>query len=176
MEAQKFLKNLQAGNERFKSGLPSAPPHKPVESGSPKAVVISCMDARVAPEIIFDQPLGNFFSLRIAGNMITNEIAESAALGCKASGCSLIIVIGHTDCAAVKTTIANLNNNKPSGFLSSIANVADKNSDVDKLALAHVKDACKTLKNHESIQRLEREITILGGMYEVHSGNIEFFT
>lgn len=87
------------------------------------------------------------------------------------------MIVGHTDCAAVKTTINKLKESKPPGFLTPIANAAkERTYDPDALAADHVREACHTLKNHKSIQSLEREVTIIGGMFDVHTGNMEFFS
>ena len=68
----------------------------------PFAVILSCIDSRTSAELIFDQGLGDVFSVRIAGNIINEDILGSMEFGCKVAGSKIIVVLGHTKCGAVK--------------------------------------------------------------------------
>ncbi len=116
---------LQAGNDRFVHGKSTEKyfklqMHETTYNQSPIAAVVSCIDSRTSPELIFDVGLGDVVSIRIAGNIINKEIIESIELSCKELGTKLIVVLGHSNCGAVAYTI----NHKDHGEL--ITSVADK--------------------------------------------------
>jgi carbonic anhydrase len=97
---------LHAGNARFQNNLRYnrnlLQQVNDTRSGqSPFAVVLSCMDSRTSSELIFDQGLGDIFSIRVAGNIVNPEIIGSAEFGCKVMGAKIIAVVGHSGCGAV---------------------------------------------------------------------------
>ncbi len=103
------LNDLVSGNKRFyssnKKNRPSllALSQKAYKQGQfPKAVILACMDSRSVPEIIFDQSIGDIFTLRIAGNVINDEILASFEYATKHAGAKLIVVMGHTQCGAIE--------------------------------------------------------------------------
>jgi carbonic anhydrase len=109
-EAIRLLKN---GNERFVSNLKVnrnflQQINETADEQHPFAVIISCMDSRTSAELIFDQGLGDIFSIRIAGNVINEEILGSAEFGCKVVGSKIILVLGHTNCGAINGAIGNV--------------------------------------------------------------------
>ena len=104
---QMALQMLKDGNERFVSGTMKkrdlAKQVKATSTGQfPFATVVSCMDSRAAPELIFDQGIGDLFSPRIAGNFVNDDIIGSLEYGSGVVGARLIVVLGHSDCGAVK--------------------------------------------------------------------------
>jgi carbonic anhydrase len=108
------LKALMDGNRRFVSGNMTAHAHDleilrrhAVVKQEPFAAVLSCADSRVPVETVFDQTIGQFFVTRVAGNMVTPEIIASLEYGVHVLGTKVILILGHSDCGAVKAAIAN---------------------------------------------------------------------
>ena len=98
------------GNQRFVIGKMKAQAVVPVRhslehSQHPKVMVLSCSDSRVPPELVFDQTIGQIFVTRVAGNIITPEIIGSLEYGAAVLGTKVILVMGHSNCGAVKATI-----------------------------------------------------------------------
>src|SRR6266508_2059983 len=107
------LEMLMQGNERFvENKLLTRNLQEQVKQTSkgqyPFAVVLGCIDSRVSNEIIFDQGIGDIFSARIAGNITDEDLIGSMEFGCKITGAKLILVLGHSDCGAVKGACDNV--------------------------------------------------------------------
>ena len=123
MTPSEALEQLLAGNARYVSGQTSSS-NTPADrialaSGqSPFAAIIRCADSRVAPEIVFDQPLGSLFVCGVAGNVPTQEIVDSIEFAVQHFGLSLIVVMGHSQCSAV---LAALESEFPEGVFAQIA-------------------------------------------------------
>lgn len=158
----------------------------------PFAVVLSCVDSRIPTEIIFDQGIGDFFSARIAGNFVNNDILGSMEFACKLSGAKLIVVLGHTACGAVKGACDNAELGNLTGLLNklkpAIAQVetdpdtdrSSKNSKfVDDVALKNVEITIEDIKNKSDVlnEMLQNnEIDIVGAMYNIETGGVNFLT
>lgn len=104
---EKAIQFLKEGNERFVNNLKSnrdllAQVNDTREGQWPFAVVLSCIDSRTSAELIFDQGLGDIFSVRIAGNFVNQDILGSMEFGCNVAGSKIIIVLGHSKCGALK--------------------------------------------------------------------------
>jgi len=106
------MQELVKGNERFVANRTTAHEHdlailkqNTVESQEPFAAVLSCADSRVPVELVFDQSIGHVFVTRIAGNVVTSEIIASLEYGAAVLGTKVILVMGHSNCGAVKATI-----------------------------------------------------------------------
>lgn len=106
------LAELMDGNKRFTSHRPTAPEHdlailkqNTIEKQEPFASVLSCADSRVPVELVFDQTIGHLFVTRIAGNVVTPEIIASLEYGAAVLGTKVILVMGHSNCGAVKAAI-----------------------------------------------------------------------
>lgn len=128
---EKILDFLKQGNERFVNGKWSKKEFQhqvnATSSGQyPMAVVLSCIDSRSTPEIIFDTNLGDVISIRIAGNIINDEIIGSMELSCKEIGTKLIIVMGHSNCGAINAAIHNLSDGKIAYITEKIRPAIDK--------------------------------------------------
>ena len=100
------LELLKEGNKRFVSNLKVnrnllQQANETSDGQHPFAVILSCIDSRTSAELIFDQGLGDIFSVRIAGNIINQEIIESIEFACQKIGTKLIVVLGHSNCGAV---------------------------------------------------------------------------
>src|SRR5215218_5214559 len=115
--SQEYLQNmtpfegyqlLVEGNKRFVNNLQSDHDHLEMinvtrEGQYPFAVILSCMDSRTSVELIFDQGLGDLFSIRVAGNIVNNDILGSIEYAIKYVGTKILMVLGHTECGAIKS-------------------------------------------------------------------------
>jgi carbonic anhydrase len=115
---QEALRLLLEGNRRFVKGKPHAETSMErratfAAGQSPMAAVLCCADSRVAPEILFDQPLGEIFSVRVAGNFLHDDGLASLEYAVAKLGTPLIFVLGHTDCGAVKAAMGTLQEDVP---------------------------------------------------------------
>jgi carbonic anhydrase len=150
----------------------------------PFAVALSCMDSRTSIELIFDQGLGDIFSIRIAGNIVNNDILGSMEYACKAVGSKLIVVLGHSRCGAIQGAVQGIEMGHLTALLEKIMPAHDKagdNSDglndVEKLAYANVLHSIDNILEQSSIIRSlynEGTIGIVGGVYSVETGHVKF--
>ena len=188
--AVELLKN---GNERFVQNLKInrnllQQMNETSESQHPFAVIISCMDSRTSAELIFDQGLGDIFSVRIAGNVINEDILGSTEFGCKAVGAKIVVVLGHTGCGAIKGAV----NEVELGHLHFITNkirrciptIKKLNPEINEEHLCehvtkeNVLQGITDIRTSSTIlASLEREgnIKIIGGLYDISSGKVDFF-
>ena len=107
MTPQKSLQYLKEGNQRFQNNLKAnrnllEQVNDTSDGQFPFATILSCIDSRVSAELVFDQGLGDIFSVRVAGNIVNEDILGSMEFACKLAGTELIVVLGHTSCGAVK--------------------------------------------------------------------------
>ena len=195
MTPQSALAELKAGNARFVSGHPLKrdllADVKATESGQyPLAVVLSCMDSRKPIEIVLDQGVGDIFSARIAGNVVNDDILGSMEFACKVSGAKFIAVLGHTSCGAIKGAIDGVELGNLTGLLDKIkpavkqvpADVQPRNSKnlgfVDKVAEANARLVMQQIRERSPILREmidQNQIALVGGMYDVSTGEVHFF-
>lgn len=186
------LQLLKDGNERFVNNLKFhrnllQQVNETKDGQYPLAVVLSCIDSRTSAELIFDQGLGDIFSVRIAGNVLNDDILGSMEFACKVAGSKVIVVLGHTRCGAVKGACEHVELGHLTGLLGKLKPAMDKTSFLaNKFSYDHV-DAVATNNVHlvteEITQRspilaelLEAgKINIVGAMYDVETGNVEFF-
>ncbi len=118
MDGREAFERLEEGNRRFVAGESKAVVERSGEarrrelaSGQePFAVILACADSRVAPEIVFDQGLGDLFVIRVAGNVVSPEVAGSIEYAVEQLGTRLVVVLGHSSCGAVQATLAVLEN------------------------------------------------------------------
>src|SRR5277367_3325150 len=119
------LEILKEGNERFVNNIKA---HRDLleqanntSSGQfPFAAILSCIDSRTSAELIFDQGLGDIFSIRIAGNILNDDILGSMEFACKIAGSKLIVVLGHTKCGAIEGACNNIEIGNITALLSKI--------------------------------------------------------
>ena len=185
---------LLEGNKRFVNSLRLnrnylQQVNETSEGQYPFAVVLSCIDSRTSAELIFDQGLGDIFSARIAGNIVNDDILGSMEFACKVAGSKLIVVLGHTNCGAVKGACDHVELGHLSGLLHKIKPAVDaiqytgekssKNMEfVEKVAEKNVLNMLKEIPEKSPIIRemIEKEqIGIVGGMYNVETGVVEFY-
>lgn len=144
-----ILEFLKRGNERFRKGKGSEKYFKHQVNATafgqnPIAVVLSCIDSRTSPEIIFDAGLGDIISIRIAGNIVNQEILGSLELSCAKIGTKLIVVLGHSNCGAVSSAIYALKD----GNIASITNKIQKAIDDTDSIEQKMKQGNEHIFNH----------------------------
>ncbi len=184
---------LRHGNDRFVKNLKLnrnllQQMNETREGQNPFAVIISCMDSRTSAELIFDQGLGDIFSIRIAGNIVNDEILGSTEFGTLVVGAKVVMVVGHTGCGAVKGAIdrvqlghlesvtKKIQRAIPTGDVNFIAK-----SDAEKMATVtheNVHHSLEDLRTRSKIiADLEKEgkLALVGGVYDLASGQVEFF-
>jgi carbonic anhydrase len=193
----KALEILKEGNQRFVNNLKAnrnllQQVNETREGQWPFAVILSCIDSRTSAELIFDQGLGDIFSIRIAGNIVNTDIIGSLEFACKISGSKLIVVMGHTNCGAVKGACNHVEIGNLTELLSKIqpavyqetmtTDVEKRNADnkifVENVSTINVKRSVKTIVDRSYIleQMIEKgEIAIIGAKHNLESGCVEFF-
>lgn len=157
----------------------------------PFAVVLSCIDSRTSAELIFDQGLGDIFSIRIAGNILNDDILGSMEFACKIAGSKCIVVLGHSKCGAVRGACDDLKMGHLTTLLSKLKpsvesecsefELDSRNSSnspfVEKVSIHNVKSVTASLIERSSILRemIENgEIAVFGAWYDLDSGNVQF--
>lgn len=189
------LELLEKGNERFVNNLKSnrdllKQVNETRDGQNPFAIVLSCIDSRTSAELIFDQGLGDIFSVRIAGNIVNTDIIGSMEFACKVAGSKLIVVLGHTKCGAVKGACDHVEMGNLTELLSKLqpavyqekSTMENRNSSnsafVENVAVLNVKRAVRNIIERSYIleQLIENgEIGIVGGMYNIENGRVEFY-
>lgn len=198
MTPEKALQYLKEGNVRFQKNLKAnrnllEQVNDTAEGQFPFATILSCIDSRVSAELVFDQGLGDIFSIRIAGNFVNQDILGSMEFACKLAGTKLIVVLGHTSCGAIKGACdhARMGNltaliNKIEPAVYAVEEPEDKsvrNSSnlefVDAVAKKNVEMTLDNVRNQSVIlSEMEKngEIKIVGGMYDLSTGEVEFYS
>ncbi|GAA0875732.1 carbonic anhydrase family protein [Wandonia haliotis] len=194
---ERALEILKEGNQRFVENLSVdrdlLKQMNDTRDGQwPFAGILSCMDSRTSAELIFDQGLGDIFSIRIAGNVVNSDILGSLEYAVKGAGSKLIVVLGHTRCGAVTGACNHVEMGNLTSLLSKIQPAiyeertileAEKrtgsNPDfVQKVADINVKRSVKAvIERSMVIEQMIRhgEIGVIGAMYDVVKGTVEFF-
>lgn len=196
MTPEKALQFLKEGNERFQNNLKAnrnllQQVNETKDGQFPFATILSCIDSRVSAELVFDQGLGDIFSIRIAGNFVNQDILGSMEFACKLAGTKLVVVLGHTSCGAVKgacdhARLGNLtsliNKIEPAVFATKEPKDEElrnsKNLEfVDTVAVKNVEMALENIRNQSVIlKEMEQkgEIAIVGAMYDLSDGKVTF--
>lgn len=189
------LNLLKDGNKRFVNNLKInrnllQQANDTSDGQHPFAVILSCIDSRTSAELIFDQGLGDIFSVRIAGNIVNEDILGSMEFGCKVAGAKIIVVLGHTKCGAVKGACDNVTLGNLTGLIEKIKPAVDqemsttnnRNSSnstfVENVAELNVSLSVKNilLKSPIIAEMVKNEeITIVGGVHDISSGEVKFF-
>lgn len=197
MTPQSSLDALKQGNDRFVNGTQVvrnliAQVEETSTGQYPFATVLHCIDSRVSAEHVFDQGIGDLFSIRIAGNFVNEDILGSMEFACKLAGTKVLVVLGHTACGAVKGACdhARLGNltaliNKIEPAVDAVKTPADsglRNSSnidfVNDVAAKNVEmtiDNIRTLSSVLSEMEANGEIKIVGGMYDIASGKVAYY-
>ena len=189
------LQYLKEGNQRFVNNLKYnrnllQQVNETRDGQWPFAVVLSCIDSRTSAELIFDQGLGDIFSIRIAGNIANEDILGSMEFACKVAGSKLIVVLGHTKCGAVKGACDHVEMGNLTALLSKLRPAVDDetttkternstNSEfVENVATINVHRTVDAIteRSHILHEMIEKgEIGICGGMYNVETGVVDFY-
>jgi len=185
------LQMLKDGNQRFLDKKPSARDyHEQVEVTSqgqyPMAVVLGCIDSRVPMEIVFDQGIGDIFSARVAGNIVNEDMLGSMEYSCKVAGSKVVMVLGHTKCGAVTAACKHTKLGNITALLSKIQPAVDElvkpdaeltNDIIEDVIVLNVKNTMEQIRKDSPIlKEMEDngEIDIVGGVYDVASGKVNF--
>ena len=186
---------LKAGNERFVKNLKARrnlleQVNETSDGQYPFAAILSCMDSRTSAELIFDQGLGDIFSLRIAGNILNNDILGSLEFATKIAGSKVIVVLGHTKCGAITAACNNMTLGNLTSLLQKIKPVIDKETEtkdrrdgsnqnfvlnVTKLNVQITMDDIKNKSGIISELLHSGNIGMVGGIYDVDTGRVDFF-
>lgn len=192
---QAALQNLKDGNARFVEGKSTHRDHKAqVQETSkgqyPFAIILSCIDSRNPSEIIFDQGIGDIFNVRIAGNIVDEDVLGCLEFACKITGSKLILVMGHSNCGAIMGACDDVKLGNLTALLSKIrpavAKVPEvagernsKNEEfVELVAKENVLLAMDVVKKDSPILKdmLDNgEIMMVGAMYDLETGKVTFY-
>lgn len=191
------LELLKEGNKRFVSNLKAnrdllQQANQTRDGQWPFATILSCIDSRTSAELIFDQGLGDIFSIRIAGNIVNTDIIGSMEFACKLAGSKLLVVLGHTNCGAVKGACDHVEMGNLTDLLAklqpavyqekSTVDNARRNSSnkdfVQNVATINVKRSVNAIVERSYI--LEHliqngDIAIIGAMHDLETGTVEFY-
>src|SRR6201998_3747088 len=189
------LQILKEGNERFVNNIKA---HRNLleqvnetRTGQfPFAAILSCIDSRTSAELIFDQGLGDIFSIRIAGNILNEDILGSMEFACKIAGSKLIVVLGHTNCGAIEGACNNvvlghvttlLNKIKPAIEMENTT-VQERNSKnlsfVQNVTRNNVFNVVQKVREQSSILKemeQSKQIRIVGGLHDLETGKVTFY-
>lgn len=195
LSPQDALAKLRAGNARFVAGqtqvrnLP-AKVRATAAAQYPFAVILSCLDSRQPVELLFDQGIGDVFNARVAGNVLNDDILGSLEFACRVSGSKLILVLGHSNCGAVKGAVDGVELGKLTGLLAKIRPAAGQVPDnvqprsskndhyVQEVAEANVRLVIQQIREQSPILREMLDagtIGLAGGMYDLSTGEVHFF-
>ncbi len=180
------------GNKRFTENLKAQRNLKDqvLETSNgqyPFAVIHSCIDSRVPIELVFDQGIGDIFSSRVAGNIINEDVLGSMEYACKVAGSKIVVVLGHSKCGAVTSACKHVELGNITPLLHKIKPAVDliaKNQEelnemqIEEVAALNVNFSIEQIRNESPIlAEMEKngEIKIVGGIYDVSTGTVDFF-
>jgi carbonic anhydrase len=185
---------MKKGNERFRVGKESPHNYLAQQKASakgqyPAAVILSCIDSRAPAETIMDLGIGDVFNARVAGNIANDDILGSMEFACKLAGAKVVLVMGHTACGAIKGAIDNAQLGNLTGLLTKIRPAVEatqysgerssKNyAFVDAVARKNVELAMAEIRKRSAVlAELEsaKTVKIVGSMYNLETGLVEFF-
>jgi carbonic anhydrase len=188
------LQKLEAGNKRFAAGKPVHPDEtleriRELKKGQhPFAIVVSCSDSRVPAELVFDQGLGDIFSIRTAGNVMGDYELGSIEYAVEHLDCKLIIVMGHKDCGAIKAFIKSDGHYDHLDHIKKIIEYIEREQEekdlkkhhelnVDKAIDANIAHGVTFLKTAEPILKEfydTKKVEIIGAIYDIETGKVAF--
>ncbi len=179
----RFVKNLKANRNLLQQANETS------DGQHPFAIILSCIDSRTSAEIIFDQGLGDIFSVRVAGNILNEDILGSMEFACKVAGSKIIVVLGHDSCGAVKGACDHVEMGNLTSLLSKIQPAIEKettvNDDrtsantefVDKVTRLNVELVAQDILAKSPILKEmvdNDEIQIVGGIHNLQTGKVDF--
>jgi len=189
------LQILKEGNDRFVNNIKAhrnllQQVNETSEGQFPFACILSCIDSRTSAELIFDQGLGDIFSIRVAGNILNEDIIGSMEFSCKIKASKLIVVLGHTKCGAIQGACDNVQLGNLTGLLNKIkpaievetSTIAERNGSnrtfVENVTVNNINLIVAKIKEESAIlAEMEKanQIKILGGLYDVDTGKVIFY-
>ena len=192
--ADQALLRLKAGNERFRTGRSlhcdlMAQIKASAQGQAPFAAVLGCMDSRVAPELVFDQQLGDILTVRVAGNIVNTDNLGSLEYATKVLGTKLIVVLGHSECGAIKGAIDDVKLGNVTALLANIrpavlkvaAGEGDHTSKnkkfVQSVADQNARDSASLLTARSELlaaQVAEHQVKIVSAMHDISTGAIRW--
>jgi carbonic anhydrase len=186
---------MKRGNERFRSGKGTkqdvlAQQRASAKGQYPAAVILSCIDSRAPAETIMDLGIGDVFNARVAGNIANDDILGSMEFACAAAGAKVVLVMGHTACGAIAGAIDNVQLGNLTGLLARIQPAvkatsyqgdrsAKNNAFVDAVARRNVELTMENIRKDSSVLsdlKAKGAINIVGAMYDIASGKVDFFS
>jgi carbonic anhydrase len=198
MTPEKALQFLTEGNQRFQNNLKAnrnllQQINDTRDGQFPFATILSCIDSRVSAELVFDQGLGDIFSVRIAGNFVNEDILGSMEFGCKLAGTRLVVVLGHTSCGAIKGACDHARLGNLTKLIQKIEPAVYAVNEPKEEALRNSKnldfvDAVSAKNVELTIDRIRKEspvlkeleedgdIKIVGAMYDIATGAVDFYS
>ncbi|WP_215223521.1 carbonic anhydrase family protein [Echinicola shivajiensis] len=191
---EKALAFLKEGNQRFVNNLKYnrnllEQVNDTKDGQWPFAIVLSCIDSRTSAELIFDQGLGDIFSTRIAGNIANEDILGSMEYACKVAGSRLVVVLGHSKCGAINGACAGVKMGNLTGLLDKVSPSIEEVKKEQPGALPSDAEFVEAVSHHNIIHTMDAildrsevlkelyeagEIGIVGGYYNVETGEVEF--
>ena len=192
---EQALDILKEGNKRFINNIKA---HRNLlqqvnetSTGQfPFAAILSCIDSRTSAELIFDQGLGDIFSIRIAGNILNDDILGSMEFACKIAGSKLIVVLGHTNCGAIEGACNNIVLGHVTGLLDkikpAIENEIETKNDRNGKNITYLRNVTRNnvfitvnkIKEESPIlndMEQQNQIKIIGGIHDIETGQVIFF-
>lgn len=197
MTPDKAIEFLKEGNGRFQNNLKAnrnllEQVNDTSDGQFPFATILSCIDSRVSAELVFDQGLGDIFSVRIAGNFVNEDILGSMEFACKLAGTKLIVVLGHTSCGAIKGACDHAEMGNLTKLIQKITpavNAVTEPKDESLRTSANLEFVDEVSKKNVllTIDRIHAEspiltemeksgeIKIVGAMYDINTGAVDFY-
>lgn len=199
ISASDALAGLRAGNKRYIENITHIDPlahqtHRAdlVPKQTPSAVILGCADSRVPPELVFDQGLGDLFVVRVAGNIVTPSQMGSIEFAVDGLGCRLVVVLGHTQCGAVKAAIQPQEDSTMPQALGALIDQVRRSVDgelethplaegealIERAVRANVRSSTHLLRNESPVlERLIRSdgLAVVGAEYSLETGEVYFF-
>ena len=188
------IQSLKEGNKRYTNNDLTLRDHSALVRAAaagqfPKALILSCIDSRVAVEDVFDKGIGDLFVGRVAGNFVNVDLLGSMEYACNVSGAKLILVLGHESCGAIKSAIDNVKLGNITAMLAKIQPAVaesmnfkgDKTSKndafVEYVALNNIRNTIETIKKQSPILKNmadKGQIKIIGAYYHLKTGEVVF--
>jgi carbonic anhydrase len=197
--ADEALQLLKEGNERFCRGLRSiesmATPEKirDLAAGQrPFAIIVGCSDSRVPAEIVFDRGVGDLFLIRLAGNIVPSAALASVEFAALNFGTPLVVVLGHTECGAIKAAVDTITSDAMPELTHSLSELvghiapsvrsaafdnASKPEVIRRATLDNIRrGVADVYRNSEALRPLidEGRLSVVGALYDLHTGQVEF--
>lgn len=195
ISAEQALEILKAGNERFIKGTPKHPHEgkrwreKLAAGQHPIATVLGCSDSRVTPELIFDEGLGDLFVIRVAGNIVDEDVTASIEYAVEHLDTHLIVVLGHENCGAVTAALKHVDDDEPRELESLVQRLhdticthhdgepdVDENTDIATAVCKNVLCAERQLKSCDDLcECMKRhKVKVVGAIYDLDTGRVRW--